>query len=235
MSAIRENSLSMRRVLQYSSTVACGYIPMGIAFGILFTTQTGYSKYYAILMSVFTLAGAAQFLSVTLLVNQVSFFNVFLIILLVNARHFFYGLYTFDLYRKHCVIKRLYLLFALTDETFSIISTLPKTLQRDKNTALYISVLNHMWWVLGSAIGAILGSSMQLDIPGIGFVLTALFVVLLIEMLYQQRRALPVVCACIAAAASLVLFRGQHFLVTSLAIGALLFFAGVVYARYIRS
>ncbi len=225
----------MNDSIRYSIPVALGYIPLGTAFGILFTTQTDYAHLYGILMSICIFAGSAQFLAVTMIANNAPLYDVFVITLLINARHIFYGLYMFHIYKNYCIKKRLYLLFTLTDETFSVISTLPPKLQHDVKTTLHISALNHCWWILGSTIGIILGSTLPLDIPSIAFVVTSLFVVLLIERLHQTRELFPIFCACIAAAISLVFFSEEHFLFISLLIGSVLFSLRNIYVRYLCS
>lgn len=221
-----------KQLLKYTTMVALGYLPLGVTFGILFN-ETGYPIVYALAMSIFVYAGSAQFLAITLLLSHAPLYTVFVLTLILNVRHLFYSSYTFEHYSQFTWPKRLYLMFALTDETFSVVSTLPKQNLQKHKLLFQLSMLNHFWWVLGSAIGLILGNMVNIHIQGLEFVLVSLFVVLLVEQLYQTRNWLPIVFGLISATLSFLLFPAKHFLLGALAICLTLFGVYKIYDRLV--
>jgi 4-azaleucine resistance transporter AzlC len=223
----------MNIAFKHSIPVAFGYIPLGIAFGIIFN-QTGYHYIYAILMAIFIFAGSAQFLAVSMIANHASLFEIFITTLLLNLRHIFYGLYVLNLYKKMSLLRRIYSMQALTDETFSIVSTLPSDLKQDTSFLVKLSIINHVWWVLGCSIGAILGSLANINVPGLEFALTSLFVVLLIEQYYKSKDLTPIFIAAIASFVVIFGLPTKHFLIVSLCISIALFLGVKLYAKLSR-
>ena len=221
------------KIFNYSIPVALGYIPLGAAFGILFH-ETEYPIIFAIILSIIVYAASAQFLSITMLLNQVPILDVFLFILLLNSRHIFYALHTFKLYKEYPFFTRLYLMTSLTDETFSIISTLPQDMKDDKKNLVIISILHQCWWVSGTIIGSVLGEILNIQLPGLEFALVALFVVLLIEQFYQSNKIVSVLIACVSAIASFVIFGGENFLISSIGIALSIFVGYHGYARLVH-
>jgi 4-azaleucine resistance transporter AzlC len=223
----------MKLAFKHSIPVAFGYIPLGIAFGILFN-QTGYHYIYVILMAIFIFAGSAQFLAVGMIANHAGLLEVFITTLLLNLRHIFYGLYALNLYEKVPFLKRIYAMQALTDETFSIVSTLPSELKQDTSFLLRLSIVNHLWWIFGCSIGAILGSVANINIPGLEFALTALFIVLLLEQYFKSKELTPIFIATLASAIVILSLPSRHFLIFSLTISSLLFLGVKYYAKLSR-
>ena len=142
--------------------VAMGYIPLGIVFGFLFV-QAGAAWWLASLASLLIYAGAAQYMMVPMIVTGMPVSAIALATLIVNARHVFYGLSLLDRLPQQ---KRLrwYIVFALTDETYSVLTTLPATSTARQMTL--IALLNHGWWVLGSTLGAIIGAQAKSNWSG---------------------------------------------------------------------
>lgn len=176
----------MRQLLSTTLPVALGYVPLGMAFGVLFTSQLDYDWYMATAMALFVFAGSAQFLSVGLLANQAGLLEVAIAIFLLNARHIFYGISLISELRLSGW-RRWYLIFALTDESYSLITALPKE-QRPQQAMWKIAMLNQSYWVLGSTLGALLGEGIDIPTEPLGFVLPALFIVLCVEQ-YRVVRA----------------------------------------------
>lgn len=164
-------------VLSLSVPVAMGYVPLGMVFGFLFV-QAGAPWWLAVLASVLVFAGAAQFMMVPMLAAGLPWASIALATLVVNLRHVFYGLSLLDkLPAKPWA--RWYLVFALTDETYSVLTTLPPgTSTRQMVT---VALLNQGWWVLGSLLGAVIGAQAQISLVGLDFALAALFAVLAVE------------------------------------------------------
>lgn len=170
--------------LSLSVPVAMGYVPLGAVFGFLFM-QAGADWWMPLLASVWLYAGAAQFLMVPLLAAGASLGALGLAALVVNFRHVFYGLSMLKRRPKH-VLAKAYQSFALTDETYAVLTTLPHA--TPPRRLVLISALNQLWWVTGTLIGVVAGSAAKLQFAGLDFALTALFAVLLVEQLRTHRR-----------------------------------------------
>ncbi|AKH21639.1 AzlC family ABC transporter permease [Sedimenticola thiotaurini] len=205
-----------------SVPVLFGYVPLGMAFGILFQ-DLGYAWYYAPLMGLTVYAGAAQFMAVGLLAAHASLFEVALSTFILNSRHMFFGVSLLSRYRAQG-LKKLYLIFGLTDETYSLItSTHPPTGHDEQNYYLALTALNQSYWITGCALGALFGANVQFDTSGMDFTLTALFMVLMLEQWKKLREPYPFVVALLCGLAALWLFREQMLLVSiSLSIALLL-------------
>lgn len=207
--------------------VLFGYIPLGMAFGFLLA-GAGYHWIYALVMSIFIYTGAGQFIAVALLAAGAQLMEFVTITLLINLRHSFYGLSLLDKFSGVGKVKP-YLIFALTDETYALLTT--TTVPEGASKArfyFYISILDHLYWIAGSVLGAVLGSMLRLNLEGLTFVLAALFVVLSIEQYYASRSRFPFVAAICAGVLSLLLFSPDNMLLFSIVIGT---FILVMYER----
>lgn len=171
---------AFRAALPATVPVMTGYLCLGMAFGVLMKTN-GYNVVWSVLMSLMCFAGSMQFLTITLLTTAFDPLQAFLLSIMVNARHIFYGLAVLDKYKGLGKV-RAFLIFTLTDETFSLVSTLepPEGVER-KDFYFWLSLLDYAYWVVGSAIGGLLGSLLTFNTTGLDFALTALFVVLFME------------------------------------------------------
>jgi len=201
--------------------VLLGYIPLGMAFGFLLD-GAGYHWIYAFLMSLFVYAGSGQFLAVALLAAGAGLTEFFIATLLLNFRHAFYGL---SLLEKFSGVGRVkpYLIFALTDETYALLTTTDVPQGSSKSRFyFYIAALDHLYWIAGSVLGAVLGSVLDFNLEGMSFVLTALFVVLTIEQYFNSEARFPFLAALGAGALSLVLFSPDNMLLASIVIGTLI-------------
>lgn len=180
--------------------VLTGYIPLGMAYGFLMAS-IGYSPLLALGMSALVYGGSIQYVAVTLLASAFAPIQAALVAVMVNARHMFYGLSLLDKYHGLGRVRPI-LIFALTDETFSLVSTLepPKNVER-KDFYFWISLLDYSYWLAGSFLGALLGSVLDINTEGMDFVLTALFVVLFVEQWKKKenRPAGLIGLACMAA------------------------------------
>jgi 4-azaleucine resistance transporter AzlC len=214
--------------LKTTFPVFLGYIPLGIAFGLLFD-GAGYHWVYAFLMSLFVYAGSAQFLAVALLAAGAGLTEFVIATLLLNLRHSFYGLSLLDKFSNVGRVKP-YLIFALTDETYALltITEVPKGSSKSR-FFFYIAALDHLYWiagsVLGAVLGAVLGSMLELNLEGMSFVLTALFVVLSIEQYFSSDARFPFIAAIGAGIFSLLFFRPEDMLLASIVLGILILIA----------
>lgn len=212
---ISENDPRINRfsVLSLTAPVAMGYIPLGTVFGFLFV-QAGAEWWLAVLASLFVYAGAAQYMMIPMLAAGLSVGTIALATLIVNLRHVFYGLSLLHKLPQKKLL-RWYMIFALTDETYSVLTTLPATTSH-KNRAL-LALLNHCWWVLGTIIGAVIGAQAQINLVGLDFVLASLFAVLTVEQWRTKKSPAPLWVA-LAAYAMAYFLAAQHALVISIAL-----------------
>lgn len=205
--------------------VLFGYVPMGMAFGLLMA-NAGYAWYVATLMGLFIYAGAAQFLAVGLLAAQAGLLEVAVATFLLNSRHIFYGLSLMHRFKARGW-RRLYLIFGLTDETFSLLTSQPHQSGQDETREqVQITALNQSYWVIGCTLGALLGHAIHFDTTGLEFTLPALFIVLVIEQYRAVRRLFPFVIAVLAAAVTLMLGGAEQMLLISIALALCLLLWG---------
>jgi 4-azaleucine resistance transporter AzlC len=198
-----------------SIPVLLGYLTIGIAFGILLV-KSGQSWPLATIMSLVVFAGAAQFMAVGLLAAGVSIAEIAVLTFLINARHMVYGLSLLDRFSA-CRRFKAYLVFALTDETYGILTTVPPPdgVDREKYYA-WVSALDQAYWVIGSTLGAIAGGLIPFDAKGVDFALTALFIVLLIEQIRSVRRLAPYLVATAASGLALLVVGPANFLIVAI-------------------
>lgn len=200
--------------------VMTGYLFLGVGFGIILQ-QNGYGPLWALAMSLFIYAGSMQYVGIGLLTGGASLLTAALTTLMVNARHLFYGLSMIEPY-KGAGRRKPYLIFALTDETYSLVSRkLPEDVERI-SYCFFVSVFDQCYWVLGSILGSLAGN-LPVDFTGIDFALTALFVTVFVEQWLSSKNHLPALVGVICAAVCLVLFGADNFLIpTMILIAAIL-------------
>ena len=199
--------------------VMTGYLFLGFGFGIL-ALQNGLSIWWALVMSLFIYAGSMQFVAVTMLSGGVSLLTAALTTLAVNARHLFYGLSMIDRY-KGTGKKKPYLIFALTDETYSLVSQGAPRQDGGKYYFL-VSFLDQCYWVLGTLLGAAVGQLLPINYEGIDFVLTALFVTIFVEQWLSTKNHLPACIGLFASILCLAIFGSGSFLIPSMGLIALI-------------
>ena len=217
------NRKLLRAVFPHTIPVLTGYLFLGFAYGLLMR-GAGYPFWVATLCSVVVYAGAAQYAAVPLL-GGFDPAGAFLLTLMLNARHVFYGLTMLEKYRTAGRAKP-YLIFSLTDETFSIlVSTQPPKGVEDKPFWLTVSALNQFYWVAASTVGALLGGALPFDTTGVEFVMTALFVTIFTQQWLESREHRPALIGLGASALCLWLF-GADFIVPAMVLIAVSLLAG---------
>jgi 4-azaleucine resistance transporter AzlC len=156
------------KALKDTLPIFISYFTLSFSFGIL-AVKTGLNPYVAIFMSIFIYSGSLQFMLLAIY-KKLSLIDIFITSFLLNFRQFFYSLTFLDRYKNH-----LYKIFALTDETFAILSHQ----KPDPQYELYVSVLNHLYWVIGTICGVIFVQKVNFEFKGLDFVLISLFAVIL--------------------------------------------------------
>ena len=186
------NTHCLKFALRTTIPVFLGYISCGTAFGLI-TINAGFPWWLSPAMGILIFAGAGQFVAIPLFAANASIPVILVTELLLNIRHIVYGLPLINQYKKCCRFKP-YLIYALTDETFSILTTtnIPPDIPAEEYY-FYVSILNQFYWVTGSLIGAIAGTMIPFDMTGVDFALTSLFAVLSIDQIqkfFRERKSL---------------------------------------------
>ncbi|QPK79146.1 AzlC family ABC transporter permease [Corynebacterium lizhenjunii] len=205
--------------------VAPGLIPLGLAFGAL-VVQTGFDWWWAPIFSFVIYAGSMEFLALTMVTSGVGAVASAVTGFMVNFRHIFYGL-TYPRHRIESRTGRAYSTYALTDETYAIVSALPRGENPSGTRLLTIQIYCQLLWVLSGVVGAVAGQIIPEDVQGMEFALVALFVVLAFDSFKNNPDySLPVLAGGIALVCALLV--PQHFLMVALCVYFL-----VLIARYL--
>ena len=215
----------MKKVIKPAFTatlpVMAGYLILGFGFGIIIKAN-GYSIALAAAMSIFIYAGSMQYVAIGLMTGGASLITTALTTLMVNIRHLFYGVSMLEKYQQTGKAKP-YLIFALTDETYSLVcGDLPNIAPKDRtHYELLVSLLNHLYWIVGSVAGAVAGSLIQFNSQGIDFALTALFLTVFTDQWLNSRKHGPALIGLGASVSSLLIFGKDNFLIPAMLIIAL--------------
>ena len=181
---------ALRAAFPHTLPVLTGFAVLGLAYGVLMASK-GYGPGWSFLMSALCFCGSMQFAAIALLTTAFDPVQALLLSLMVNARHLFYGVSMLEKY-KGLGKKRVFLIFALCDETFSLTSSVAPPPGTDRGWFyLWISLLDYLYWVAASVLGGILGGMLPFDTTGLDFALTALFVVLFIEQIRRRENLTP--------------------------------------------
>lgn len=203
----------------YTTPILAGFAFLGFAYGVYMNVM-GFPFYYPFLLALVIFGGSLEFVAVSLLLAPFAPLATFLLALLIQARHLFYGLSLFDTYRG-LGWKRFFLIYGLCDETFSIVFTAKRRLPRDVDRGwfmLWITWLNEGYWVLSALLGGLVGGMLPFDTTGLGFVMTAMFVVIFLEQWLHESCHATAMLGILAAGGSLALFGAQSFMVPAMVI-----------------
>lgn len=198
--------------------VMAGYLILGFGFGIIMKAN-GFSTALAAAMSIFIYAGSMQYVAISLMTGGAALVTTALTTLTVNIRHLFYGISMLEKYQNAGKAKP-YLIFALTDETYSLVcGELPNIPPEEQvNYRFLVSILNHLYWIIGSVAGAVAGSLIQFNSQGIDFALAALFLTVFTDQWLTSKRHGPALIGLGVSVASLLLFGADRFLIPAMVI-----------------
>jgi len=196
--------------------VLTGYLVLGFGFGIILKAN-GYGTFVALIMSATIYAGTMQYVAVGLMAGGASLITVAITTFMVNARHLFYGISMLDKYKNIGKIKP-YLIFALTDETYSLLCSHHPEIpaEEKKRYCFFVSVFDHLYWIFGSVLGAVVGTLVKFNSEGIDFVLTALFITIFLEQWLTKKNHTPAIIGVGVSVICLILFGGESFLIPSM-------------------
>jgi len=198
------------------------YLFIGIAFGAMMS-GAGYSPLWSLWSSLFIYAGSMQIAMVPLLVAGAGPLNMAIMTLAINGRHLFYGLSLIEKFKAYPLLQRLYMIFSLTDETYSILCSCDYPEGINQNRAdLYIALFDHIYWVFGSMVGALLSAGLPFDLTGIDFAATAFFTVVCVGQIKGAKNKAPSLIGFVVAIAALMLLGSERFLLPALAVATVI-------------
>ncbi len=215
------NKKALKIAFRDTIPVMTGYLFLGIGFGILLD-QSGYGVFWAFAMAACMFAGSGQYLAVDLMAGHASLITTAIAMFLLNARHIFYGLSLLEPY-KDAGRKKTYLIFGLTDETYSLVTQNepPEGISRHTYCFL-VTLLDQIYWICGCVLGNVAGMLLPFELQGIEFVLTALFVTMFVEQWLSHKDHSPALIGLGATLLCLLIFGKELFLIPSMILIALL-------------
>lgn len=196
----------------YTIPIFAGFWFLGMTYGI-YMNVSGFSFWYPLLMSMTVFAGSVEFVAVSMLLGSFNPIQALVMTVMINARHLFYGISMLDRFRG-VGRKKIYLIFGMCDETFSINYTAKIPEDVDKGWFMFfVTLLNHIYWVSGAALGGIFGSFIQFDIE---FVMTAMFVVIFLEQWLKEKSHTSSLAGLGISLLCLVIFGSENFIIPAM-------------------
>lgn len=206
---------AFRPAFSVTIPVLCGYLFIGLAFGVMLR-DIGFAPPWAFFSSLLIYAGSGQYLLVSLLAANASLVTVAAMTLLLNCRHIFYGLSFLETFHQ-MGRRKWYMIFSLTDETYSLLCPLKTPEGIDPNAMrFWIAILDHSYWIAGSVLGAVIGGMLPFDSTGIDFAMTALFTVIFVEQWMSAKCHVPAFLGLGAAAVSLAILGPDNFILPAM-------------------
>lgn len=206
---------SLKAAFPHTVPILAGFLFLGMTYGI-YMNVSGFNFVYPMLMSMTIFAGSVEFVTVNLLLGSFDPVQAFVMALMLNARHIFYGISMLDKF-KGTGLKKIYLIFGMCDETFSVNYTadIPKDVDRGW-FMFFVTLLNQIYWVAGATLGGIFGSFITFDTKGLEFVMTAMFVVIFLEQWFKDKNHFPSLIGLGLSVLSLAVFGSSNFMLPAM-------------------
>ena len=205
----------IKQAFKVTVPIMLGYVPLGIGFGLIMA-NAGYNALWAFFSSMSIYSGTGQYMSVNFLSHGASVLEIILIIVIMNSRMMFYGLSFIEKFGGMGAAKW-YMIFALTDETYALLCTIKPPEGIDEKKFMFcIAMMNQSYWVIGGVIGALFGAVIRIDITGIDFIMTALFVVLCMDQWNKYRSHQPFFIGLFCSVLMLLVFGPADFMIPAL-------------------
>ncbi len=206
---------ALKAAFPHTIPIFAGFWFLGLAYGV-YMNVSGFSFIYPMLMSLTIFGGSLEFIAVTMLLATFAPVQTFVMTLLIQARHLFYGISMLDKF-KGLGWKRFYLIFGMCDETFSINYTADIPADVDRGWFMFfVTLLNHFYWFSGATIGGLVGSLLTFNTEGLDFVMTAMFVVIFLNQLEKEEKHYTALIGLGSAALCLVIFGADSFMIPTM-------------------
>ncbi len=207
---------ALKAAFPHTIPIMTGFLFLGASYGI-YMNVSGFEFWYPMITSMLIFAGSVEFVTVNLLLGAFNPLQAFLLALMINARHIFYGISMLDKYRG-TGLKKFYLIYGMCDESFSVNYTAKIPEDVDKGWFMFfVNLLNQIYWVAGATIGGILGGVIAFNTNGIEFVMTAMFVVIFLEQWLKEKNHIPPILGLVISVVCLILFGADKFIIPSMA------------------
>ncbi len=206
---------AFRAAFPHTIPIFAGFWFLGMTYGI-YMNVSGFSFWYPMLMSLFIFAGSMEFVAVNLLLGAFDPLQALAMTLMINARHLFYGISMLDRYRGQGW-KKIYLIFGMCDESFSINYT--AEIPEDVDSGwfmLFVTLLNHFYWFFGATLGGVFGSFIHFNTEGLDFVTTAMFVVIFLEQWMKEKKHISAVVGILLSLLCLIAFGADNFVIPAM-------------------
>lgn len=216
---MKRNTSKARRALAaafpHTLPIFAGFCFLGMTYGV-HMTAAGFDFWYPILTSLIVFAGSAEFVTVNLLLEAFNPFQALAMVLMINARHLFYGISMLEKY-KGTGWKKPYLIFGMCDESFSINCSAAVPSDVDRGWFyFFVTLLDHCYWVLGTTLGGIFGTFIKFNTEGLDFVMTAMFAVIFLEQWLKEKNHVPSLIGLGISALALIVFGSDSFLIPAM-------------------
>lgn len=201
--------------LPHSLPILAGYGFLGLTYGICMSVN-GLNPWWTLLMCIFVFGGSVQIVAVSLMTAAFDPLNAFIITFVLCARHIFYGISMLGKY-KNLGLKKLYMIFGLVDETFSINYSAEPPEDVDRGWFMFfVTLFDQIYWVVGSTVGAVFGTLINFSTEGIEFVMTSMFVVIFVNQWQKDKNHLSAIYGIAISLICLVIFGADNFIIPSM-------------------
>lgn len=206
---------ALKCAFPHTIPIMTGFLFLGMSYGI-YMHVSGFSFWYPMLMAMTIFAGSVEFVCVNFLLGAFNPLQAFIVTLILNARHIFYGISMLDRF-KGMGWKKIYLIFGMCDETFSVNYTADIPKDVDSGWFMFfVTLLNQIYWVLGATLGGLFGSLITLNTEGLDFVMTAMFVVIFLEQYLKDKNHLSSYIGLGVSLLMLIFFGAEHFMIPAI-------------------
>lgn len=200
----------------FTLPILAGFLFLGMSYGMLMASR-GFSFLYPCLMALTIFGGSLEFVAASMLLGSFAPLQTFIAALIIQARHLFYGISMLEKY-KGTGLKKIYLIFGMCDESFSINCSQEIPEGVDKSYFyFFVTLLNHLYWITGATLGSLIGGFIKFDTTGIDFVMTSMFIVIFLENWLKEKRHISSLIGIIASVACLIAFGKDSFLIPTMA------------------
>lgn len=201
--------------------IMAGFLFLGFSYGV-YMNVSGFSFVYPMVMSAVIYGGSLEFLTVSMLLSPFAPLQVFTVSLMIQARHLFYGISMLEKF-KGTGLKKLYLIYGMCDETFSVnyVADIPADVDRGW-FMFFVTLLNQIYWVAGATLGGLFGSLITFNTKGLDFVMTSLFAVIFLDRLMTEKKHYTAAIGVLSALVCRIIFGADSFMLPTMGLMLLL-------------
>lgn len=206
---------ALKTAFPHTLPILAGFLFLGMAYGV-YMNVSGFAFWYPMLMAWSIFGGSLEFVAVSMLLAPFAPLQTFVMALIIQARHLFYGISMLDRF-KDLDWKKYYIIFGMCDETFSVNYSAEVPADVDKGWFMFwVTLLNRVYWISGATLGGLLGSAIRFDTTGIEFVMTAMFVVILLDQLLKESKHYTALIGVLCTLVCRIVFGAERFMVPAM-------------------